>query len=94
MSYPCCGAPEDAVREEAPASRMPIAHGLVEGLALAASPTFIAMALLTSGLDHGPMATMCGGDWASWIGGMGAMYLLMGAFHAQPWLRWLRKRKT
>jgi hypothetical protein len=93
VSHPCCGAPEDDVRDEGPARRIPIAHGLVEGLALAASPTFVAMALLTTWLDHGPMAAMCGGG-ASWIGGMGGMYLLMGAFHAQPWLRWLRERET
>jgi hypothetical protein len=81
------------VREKGPARRIPVVPRLGERLALAASPTFIAMALLTSGLDHGPTA-MCGGEGASWIGGMGAMYVLMGAFHAPPWLRWLREGKS
>ena len=54
-------------------------------LCLAATPTFALMALLT-GVVGGGQAMLCG-QTASPIGGMAAMYLLMSAFHAAPWLR-------
>jgi len=57
-----------------------------EGLALAASPTFAAMALL-AGLGEDPTAIMCSAAGVSPLNGMPAMYLLMSLFHAAPWLR-------
>lgn len=62
---------------------------LADGLALAASPTFAAMALLT-GLRGGPAEVLCAATPASPLNGMVAMYLLMSVFHAAPWVRRLR----
>lgn len=53
-------------------------------LALAATPTFAIMGLLT-GWYGGPRLCAMGTP----LGGMVPMYLLMSAFHAQPWLRLL-----
>lgn len=63
-----------------------------DGLALAASPTFATMALLTSVLSGGPAETLCSAAHASPLSGMAAMYLLMGVFHAAPWLRLIHAR--
>jgi hypothetical protein len=60
--------------------------GPARWLGLAASPTFAAMALLTS-FDNGPMAMLCSGTSGFPLGGMVPMYLLMSVFHATPWLR-------
>jgi hypothetical protein len=59
-------------------------------LSLAAAPTFAAMALLT-GIHDGNMPGMiCSpAQAASPLAGMVPMYVLMGAFHAGPWLRLL-----
>jgi hypothetical protein len=57
-----------------------------EGLALAASPTFAVMALLTS-VGSGHTDIVCSAGHGSWIGGMAPMYWLMCVFHAPPWLR-------
>lgn len=59
---------------------------VADGLALAASPTFAVMALLTAVAGEGPMAVLCGAG-AFPLGGMVPMYLLMSAFHVAPWLR-------
>ncbi|NIJ18956.1 hypothetical protein FHS95_000625 [Sphingomonas naasensis] len=53
-------------------------------LALAATPGFALMALL-SAQGGGSVAMLCGA--ASPFGGMTAMYLLMSVVHAGPWLR-------
>ena len=58
-----------------------------DGLALAASPTFAIMALLTGILGGGPAGMLCS---ATPLSGMVAMYLLMSAFHAGPWLKLIR----
>jgi hypothetical protein len=58
-------------------------------LALAATPTFAVMALLTIVLDS-DAAMLCGGG-ASSLTGMATMYLLMSAFHAGPWVRIMRR---
>ncbi len=63
-----------------------IAAGAADWLGLAATPTFAAMALLTS-------AGGSGGMHAGPSGGMALMYLLMGAFHAPPWLRLISRTR-
>jgi len=60
------------------------------GLALAASPTFAVMALLTGVLGAGPGEMVCSATDASPLSGMAMMYLLMSAFHVAPWLRLMR----
>ena len=59
--------------------------GLAKWLGLAASPTFAAMALLTS-FGGGPMI-LCSGAAGFPLSGMVPMYLLMSVFHAAPWLK-------
>lgn len=59
-------------------------------LALAAAPTFAAMALLTGIHDGGMPSVLCAAaQGASPLTGMVPMYLLMSAFHMRPWLRLL-----
>lgn len=65
--------------------------GLAKWLGLAASPTFAAMALLTS-LGNAPMVVFCSGGSGLPLGGMVPMYLLMSVFHAAPWLKWIAER--
>jgi len=64
--------------------------GIAKWLGLAASPTFAAMALLTS-LGSGPMV-WCSGAAGFPLGGMVPMYLLMSVFHAAPWLKVIADR--
>ena len=59
-------------------------------LALAASPTFAIMALLTAILGGGAAGMLCSATHLSPLSGMVAMYLLMSAFHAGPWLKLIR----
>ena len=61
-----------------------------DGLALAASPTFAIMALLTGILGSGPAEMLCSATHVSPLSGMVTMYLLMSAFHAGPWLKLTR----
>jgi hypothetical protein len=61
-------------------------------LALAAAPTFAIMALLTAVIGSGAPENLCSPTHASVIGGMVPMYLLMSAFHAAPWLKYLAGR--
>jgi hypothetical protein len=61
------------------------APGLAGWLALAAAPTFALMALW-SALSSGPPDVFCMSH-ASPPDGMTAMYVLMSAFHAAPWLK-------
>jgi hypothetical protein len=68
------------------------ALGAVGWLALAAAPTFALMAL-GSAFSSGPPDTLCVATRdASPLGGMAAMYGLMTAFHAGPWLRLIAGR--
>ena len=60
------------------------------GLALAASPTFAIMALLTGVLGGGSLDALCSN--ASPLSGMVPMYLLMSAFHSAPWLKLISSR--
>jgi poly(3-hydroxybutyrate) depolymerase len=64
--------------------------GLAKWLGLAASPTFAAMAILTS-LGSGPMV-LCSAVAGFPLGGMVPMYLLMSVFHAGPWLKLIADR--
>jgi hypothetical protein len=54
-------------------------------LCLAATPTFVIMALLTS-LGGSPMDRLCSSAHGAPLSGMVTMYLLMSAFHSLPWL--------
>jgi hypothetical protein len=60
---------------------------LINGLYLAATPTFAIMAVLTgvSGVNADMVCSAAHG--ASPLSGMVPMYVLMSAFHAAPWLR-------
>lgn len=69
----------------------PAAPGLANRLALAAAPTFALIALWT-GLSGAPPDMMCMRA-ASPLNGMTAMYVLMSAFHAGPWLRLMAGRR-
>ena len=57
-------------------------------LALAACPTFAAMALVTAVSGDSAMSMICTpGHGVSLITGMVPMYALMSVFHVAPWLR-------
>lgn len=68
------------------------ARHLARWLALAATPTFAIMAVLTSVIG-GPADMPCGAGQGSLLGGMVPMYLLMSAFHSAAWLRWIAERR-
>lgn len=87
MSQVCSGGPDGgAIRKGA-------ALGVVGGLALAASPTFAIMALLTGVSGGGDM--LCAATPDAWpLSGMVPMYLLMSAFHSAPWLKLISHRRT
>jgi hypothetical protein len=60
----------------------------VDGLQLAATPTFALMALVTASAGNGASDILCAAALdASPLSGMVPMYVLMSAFHAGPWLR-------
>ena len=64
------------------------ANVAIEGLHLAATPTFALMAWLGGAAGADSMTMLCPVAHAmSPLGGMTAMYLLMAAFHASPWVR-------
>jgi hypothetical protein len=75
--------------------RRAVALGAADWLCLAAAPTFATMALLT-GVSGGSASEMlCSATQdASPLNGMVVMYLLMGVFHAGPWLRLLSGRQA
>jgi hypothetical protein len=62
------------------------ARHLANWLALAATPTFAIMAVLTVVLDV-PADMLCSSGHGAMLGGMVPMYLLMSAFHSAAWLR-------
>ena len=69
------------------------ALGAADWLCLAAAPTFAILALLTAALGGGAPDMLCSAArHASPLSGMGAMYLLMSAFHSAPWLRLISGR--
>lgn len=64
------------------------AAALVTGwLALAATPTFAALALL-NGAQPSPLCVGAPDGWP--VGDMTLMYLLMSVFHAAPWIKLIR----
>ncbi len=70
-----------------------MSRALADWLALAATPTFAVMALVTGLLEAKAGAVLCGPIPASPLGGMVVMYLLMSGFHLGPWLRLLSERR-
>ena len=63
------------------------AHRLAGLLALAATPTFALLAVLTALAGAGPMQALCAPLGLSGLGGMATMYGLMSLFHLGAWLR-------
>jgi hypothetical protein len=63
--------------------------GAVDWLALAAAPSFLLMAALSSLPAEGALGALCSDATGTGITGMGPMYVLMSVFHAPPWLRLL-----
>jgi hypothetical protein len=61
-----------------------------DALCLAATPTFAALALFSAS-GGGMPSMLCSGLPGSSLGGMTAMYALMSAFHAAPWLRMIAR---
>ena len=61
-----------------------------DALALAASPTFAVMALLSATTGGSMAEVLCTIAHASPLNGMATMYLLMSAFHISPWLKLMR----
>jgi hypothetical protein len=76
------------------AVRRKAAFTVADVLALAASPTFALMALMTGIMSDASteMAGMSGH--ASPMSGMITMYLLMSAFHLTAWLKLARARSS
>ncbi|MHC4042472.1 hypothetical protein [Bradyrhizobium sp. 23AC] len=68
------------------------ARHLAKWLALAATPTFAIMAVLTAMIGGGP-DLLCGAGQGSVLGGMVPMYLLMSTFHSAAWLRLIAERR-
>jgi hypothetical protein len=69
------------------------AVGAADVLALAAAPTFAAMALLNLVLGSSQTDAICSTAHASAFGGMVPMYVLMSAFHLAPWFRLMLRRR-
>lgn len=68
------------------------ASGAAHCLRLAAAPTFALMAAWEAS-DDGASAAVCTAIHApALLDGMTIMYLLMGVFHAAPWLNLLARR--
>lgn len=104
MNHPCCGASgqqsgsgpdapnrpgRGSVTLDEPAS----GSTLSALLAFAPSPTFAVMALATAVANSDPATVLCSDGEASAFTGMVAMYLLMSAFHAGPWLQLVHRRR-
>ncbi|MBS3652259.1 hypothetical protein KEU06_27060 [Pseudaminobacter sp. 19-2017] len=85
MSHPCGGSDGPAARRIASISKT------ADWLVLAALPTCAIMALLTTIVGGADICSSTPD--ASPLNGMAAMYLLMSAFHAAPWLKLLSSRQ-
>jgi hypothetical protein len=88
MSPACSGGADGSA-----ARRSTAASGAAHALALAASPTFASMALLSGTMSGGAPEMLCAAAPLSPLSGMVAMYLLMSAFHAAPWLKLISGRR-
>jgi hypothetical protein len=87
MSQACSGGSDSgAIRRNAAAFRA------ADGLALAASPVFAIMALLTAVDGSADMICVAAQD-ASTLSGMVPMYVLMSAIHSAPWLKLISGRR-
>ena len=76
-------------------SRHAAASGTAGWLGLAAAPTFVVMALLTGVQIGGQPDVFCSAMHnASPLDGMVPMYLLMAAFHSDPWLKLIFGRRS
>ena len=71
--------------------RSGVALSAADGLAFAAAPAFLIMGLLSA--TGGPAQMLCTAAPVSPLGGMAAMYLLMSALHAAPWLKLIANRR-
>lgn len=72
----------------------PAATDLAGWLGLAAAPTFALMALWTV-FFTGQSDMLCMAiQGSSPVSGMTVMYLLMSAFHAAPWLKFISSRRS
>jgi hypothetical protein len=63
-------------------------------MALAATPTFAAMAVWSIAGGREPATMICSASPASPLDAMTVMYLLMSVFHIAPWLRLASRRRT
>jgi hypothetical protein len=72
-----------------------IARGAADKLHLAAAPAFALMAVLAAVQEGGAHQMTCMGmaDGSPWSS-MSLMYLLMGVFHAAPWMRLAARGKS
>jgi hypothetical protein len=70
-----------------------VVHHLAKWLALAATPTFAIMAVLTAMIGGGPTDMVCAPGQGLSLSGMVPMYLLMSAFHSAAWLRLISRRR-
>jgi hypothetical protein len=71
------------------------ASGAAGWLGLAAAPTFVVIALLTGVQESGEPDIFCSAmHKASFLGGMAPMYVLMAAFHLDPWLKLIFGRRS
>jgi hypothetical protein len=61
-------------------------------LALAPTPTFALLAVLSAGQENSLQNAICSAAHSSQLTGMVSMYLLMSVFHAGPWLQLLAAR--
>jgi hypothetical protein len=69
------------------------AVGLANWLCLAATPTFVIVALL-AGLDESPTVKLCSALPGAPLSGMVSMYLFMSVFHSPPWLKLISSRRN
>ena len=76
------------------AGRGHAATGLAGWLGLAAAPTFALMALWTVFFTGQPDMLCMAMQGSSPVSGMTVMYVLMSAFHAAPWLRFISSRRN
>jgi hypothetical protein len=73
------------------AGRGHAASGPAGWLGLAAAPTFALMALRTVFFTGEPDILCMAMQGSSPVSGMTVMYLLMSAFHAAPWLKFISR---